>query len=495
MIQALNATAVFHPKERFISFCLYALLVLPVPGIASTATSHSQSNADLQSRLEAALEEHNVAGASVAIWQDGQLSTAAAGVTNVTTGVPITTDTIMHIGSISKVLNTTLIMQLVDEGLVDLDKPLKTYLPDFTLADKKAENKITVAMLLNHTNGIDDGGALGLNDQNPGAQRIIDLVNQTPTMVQVHEPGKDLSYSNIGTVLAGYLAEQLTGKSWYELIRERIYKPLDMHHAIAQPENALLHRASIGHILNSETDKLKRASAPFLSPNYAPAGTTLMMSASDLVIFGRTQINDGMAPNNNRLLSVKSTRLIQEETSRSQDISAPSFGLGWKIYDEGVGHGGGGPGVLSWLYVSPSKDIVAVILTNSDSGMGVINDILEPLFKSRNIQYFDVKEKEIVARAKDKPVDAGSYVGMYEGLGVRIIVKQHAGNLMLSTLYKQNGYKKNSPEVQLKSAGNGYFVSSSESTDATKIYRFINPDNRHVMRHITTFYRMYQRVE
>lgn len=481
----------------FLRYSVFILLLFPLHSVANTNKASTQHTTDLQARLEASLEKHKVAGASVAIWQNNQLSTAAAGVTNVTTGVPITTDTIMHIGSISKILNTTLIMQLVDEGLVDLDKPLKTYLPDFTLEDKNAAEKITVKMLLNHTNGIDDEGALGYNTQDPGAQRVIDLVNKTPSMGQIHEPGKDLAYSNIGTVLAGYFAEQLREKSWYELSRERIYQPLDMHHAIAQPENALLHRASIGHTLNPETGMLERANAPFLSLTYAPAGSTLMMSATDLLTFARTQMNDGVAPNGKRLLSAKSARLMRQETAQHQQGNRDDsgFGLGWMNYEEGgVGHGGG-PGVLSWLYMHPETGLAVAILTNSAHGMVVVKELLQPLFKDIDVPAWDYKTQVIIDRANDKPTDTRPYVGVYEGLGSRFIVKQRAEKLTLSTSYKRDGYRNVSPETQLWPAGDGYFVTSPKSLIPSRIYRFINPDKQGLMGHIGSSLRLFKRVD
>ena len=76
----------------------------------------------LQDRLDQALETHGIAGASVAIFEDGALTTAVSGVANVETGIAIDRNTVMHIGSITKVFNATLLMQLVDEGLVDLDR-------------------------------------------------------------------------------------------------------------------------------------------------------------------------------------------------------------------------------------------------------------------------------------------------------------------------------------------------------------------------------------
>jgi len=201
---------------------------------------------DLEARLREAIARQKVPGASIALFKDGTLETAAAGVANISSGVEMTTDTIMHIGSITKVFNTTL-MQLVDEGRIRLDAPVKTYLPDFRVADVEATEQITVKMLVNHTSGID--GDL-TRESGHDQERIVDAMGRIAAMGQIHQPGADVSYNNAGMVVAGYLVQYLTGKSWYDVVKERIFRPLGMNHAIVVPEDALLYRASVGHHLN-----------------------------------------------------------------------------------------------------------------------------------------------------------------------------------------------------------------------------------------------------
>ena len=102
-------------------------------------------------------------------------------------------------------------------------------------------------------------------------------------------------------MLAGYLAQRLLQKSWYTLIEERIFKPLEMEHSVVQPANALLHRAAVGHFLDTSGANL-RTSFAFLNPSLAPAGTTAMLSAKDLATFALAHVNDGVALNGHRLL-------------------------------------------------------------------------------------------------------------------------------------------------------------------------------------------------
>ena len=134
-------------------------LFAAVPQSFSVAPAQS-SSATLADRLAAAIKQHNVPGASAAVFRMGQWEAAAAGIANGTAGVPLTPDTVMHVGSVTKLLTATLVMQFVDEGRIELRAPLRRYLPNFRVADRSANEHISVEMLLNHSSGIDgEGGA------------------------------------------------------------------------------------------------------------------------------------------------------------------------------------------------------------------------------------------------------------------------------------------------------------------------------------------------
>src|SRR5262245_61039015 len=103
---------------------------------------------EIQSTLDALARQHKVPGASLGILSGDEFLEFATGVTNLNTNVPVTPETLFQIGSNTKVYTTTLVMQLVDEGKVDLDAPVKKYVPELKLKDKKAESAITVRMLV-----------------------------------------------------------------------------------------------------------------------------------------------------------------------------------------------------------------------------------------------------------------------------------------------------------------------------------------------------------
>src|ERR1044071_4356372 len=109
----------------------------------------------LHDQLPALLAEHEVPGAAVGVLYGGEVVDHAAGLLSKATGVEATADSLFQIGSITKVWTTTLIMQLVDEGRLDLDAPVRATLPEFRLKDEAAAASITTRQLLSHTAGFE----------------------------------------------------------------------------------------------------------------------------------------------------------------------------------------------------------------------------------------------------------------------------------------------------------------------------------------------------
>jgi CubicO group peptidase (beta-lactamase class C family) len=442
----------------------------------------------LASRLAASIEKHKVPGANAAVFRDDQWEVAAAGVTNVTTGVDVTPETVMHIGSITKVLNATLVMQLVDEGRVELKAPLKRYLPEFHVANRDATELITVEMLLNHTSGIDGEY---FPDAGPDAQRIEDVIPRIAQQGQIHAPGAELSYCNAGAVLAGYLAQRLLGKSWYTLIEERIFKPLGMQHSVVQPANALLHRAAVGHFLNQDGTH-SRTSFAFLNPSFAPAGTTAMLSAKDLATFALAHMNDGVATNGHRLLSSSSVRRMRQRTAAWRGVGGAGFGLGWMTIDKNVlGHDGRGPGIASWIYADPATKTVAAVLTNAAHGGAVAGDITAPLYQAAGAKPFQAEALELEKRATDTRVNPYAYAGEYENGTLAVRVIPYEDGIALRTrpkmrLYETDTLDETGPDP-LRPMGDGHF------TSARRFITFINPDADGRMQHVASRLRLHKR--
>jgi CubicO group peptidase (beta-lactamase class C family) len=458
-------------------------------GQSLRASSEESSSESLASRLAASIQKHNVVGASAAVFRAGEWEVAAAGVTNVTTGVDVTPDTVMHIGSITKVLNATLVMQLVDEGRVELKAPVKRYLADFRVADRAATESITVEMLLNHTCGVDGEY---FPDLGPDAERIADVIPRIARQGQIHSPGAEFSYCNAGAVLAGYLAQRLLGKTWYTLIEERVFKPLDMQHSVVKPVDAVLHRASVGHFLGNNGINT-RSSVAFLNPSFAPAGTTAMLSAKDLAMFALAHVNDGVGPNGHRLVSASSARQMQRQTATWRGVGGVGFGLGWMTLEKDVlGHNGGGPGILSWLYADPKTKTVAAVLTNSAHGLSVVNDILAPLYDAAGAKAFGADAAELAKHATDRSVDPQAYVGHYDSVALAYRVIPHENGIAVRTRLKIRYYDTDTLEesapVALLPIRDGHFLATKGG-----FFSFLNPGADGRMQHLATGFRLHKR--
>src|SRR3954451_9285933 len=109
----------------------------------------------INEQLPVLVEKYQVPGAAWAVLADGEVVDGAAGLLHTGTGVEATADSLFQIGSITKLWTATLVMQLVDEGKVDLDATVRTYLPEFRIGDEDAAARITVRQLLNHTSGFE----------------------------------------------------------------------------------------------------------------------------------------------------------------------------------------------------------------------------------------------------------------------------------------------------------------------------------------------------
>src|SRR5438445_4196185 len=117
--------------------------------------SSGQDSGALQLLIDELREKHGVVGATLGVLKGDAVETAASGLLNLDTRVECTPQSVFQIGSIGKIFTTTLIMQLVDEGRLDLDNPVARHLREFMLADRAAARAITVRQLLNHTSGMD----------------------------------------------------------------------------------------------------------------------------------------------------------------------------------------------------------------------------------------------------------------------------------------------------------------------------------------------------
>jgi CubicO group peptidase (beta-lactamase class C family) len=301
------------------------------------------------------------------------------------------------------------------------------------------------------------------------------------------------------------MAQRLTGKSWYRLIKERIFEPLDLQHSAALPEDALLHRASVGHYLNLGSHPgLKRTAFAFLPLSFSPGGTTLMMSASDLMAFARVHLGGGSGGEGTHILSCESAREMQRKTvdNHGKGYAACDIGIGWMLTGDGfLHHSGGGPGIVSALYVHPERRCAAVVLTNAGHGFGLINELIDYWCKSVGITRSAASVT--TASSRDKPTaDFARYVGTYENVSERYLVSQTADGMILSRQAKFAPYESVSTEASrptsLRPLAGDQFLWETEKPgtplDASRIVTFRNSDSAGRALHLGNTERLFLRA-
>jgi len=394
--------------------------------------------AELETTLRRAIRRHGVPGASVAVLKGRRVvAQAAAGVTNVDTQVPVTTDTVFQIGSITKVFTATLVMQLVDDGLLSLDTPIIEYLPEFRVADPITRRAVTARHLLSHTSGIDGDF---FPDAGRGDDSIARLVEMSTLLPSLFPLGAKMSYCNVGFAVLGRVIEVLRRETFDQAMRRRIFKPLGMMHAMTLPEDALRYRCAVGHVPHPKhADRAVVAPVMYLSHGQKAAGATPGMSASGLLKFVQAHLDHGRIAGAQRLLSAASVAAMQRRQirlPRHAPRGAIGWGLGWFLCDwQGhrmIGHDGGTLGQYSFLRVSPQRRIAVALLTNGGDAIGLYKTLFDPLFESTIRRH----EPELPAPDPALRIDGARYVGRYENIAATYSIDQHRGVLRLSAAPK-----------------------------------------------------------
>jgi CubicO group peptidase (beta-lactamase class C family) len=328
-------------------------------------------------RLRDLAAEAHVTGAVLGIWHNGDEVRAAHGVLNSGTGVPVTIDSVFQLGSITKLWTATMIMQLVDEGLLTLGTTVAEALPGVRLGQRGVAGQITVQHLLTHTSGIDGDIFTDTGRGDDCVERYVDLLAGAAT---VFPAGATYSYSNSGYVLLGRIIEVLDGQSWDESLRARLAGPLALTKTVTLPEEAILHRAAVGH--HASGVPVRTWSLP---RSVGPAGL-ITSTVADLITFARLHLDDGIAPDGKRLISEASVAAMQAPAAEIGEFGMPgaAVGLGWRLSQwDGravIGHDGDTVGQSAYLRIAPGAGVAACLLTNSAESQILYQGLFSEVF-------------------------------------------------------------------------------------------------------------------
>lgn len=367
---------------------------------------------DIPQLVSEALGRHGVPGVSVAVLADGEVTQTAAGTLNTETDVGVTTDSVFQIGSITKLMTAVMTMQLVEEGRLELDRPVRDVLPTFSVGDETVSATVTPRHLLNHSSGIDGDFFV---DTGKGVGMLERLLQRGQSLGQLHPMGAGFSYCNFGFAVLGRIIEKVDGIEWSDSLHRRIARPLGTDFLHTRPEDLLRRRAAIGHVPDPLTGRPVPVRHPFLPSAMGPAGATPMCRARDLVDFARVLLDGG-----NPLLSPASVgEMLTPATSTVNSGALRSFGLGFMFFDWGgtalFGHDGSTVGQNSFLRIHESG-VALSILANGGDVQGLAHEVMTAFFS------------DLIGAAPPEPiegtaqsVDSSRYRGTY-GRGLTTIV-------------------------------------------------------------------------
>lgn len=400
---------------------------------------------ELDKLLRAGIKRYEVPGASLAVLRNGKVAaTAAAGVVNLDTKVKTTTQTVFQIGSITKPHTATLIMQLVDEGQLDLDDPVIDYLPEFRVARLDVSRTVTIRQLLSHTSGIDGDFFVESGRGDDAIERLLDKARMVPSLF---DPGQMMSYCNLGYAILGRIIEVLRHRTWDQVLQDHLFKPLGMTHAISRPEDTLRFNCAVGHVPSrSKKGKWHVTRDPYLSIGQKSAGSTPAMTASDLLGFAAMHMAGGKNRQGETVLSrsaVKAMQRRQVKTLKHATNAIHGWGLAWflmnwdgqngsrqKIY----GHDGATMGQFAFLRIVPEKNLAVALLTNGGDAKGLYKTLFDEIIGS----LARVTEPELPEPAPRQP-ELAPYVGTYENMIGRIDLSIRKDRLHIQSIHKDTG--------------------------------------------------------
>ncbi|MEU8421386.1 serine hydrolase domain-containing protein [Micromonospora sp. NPDC048835] len=386
---------------------------------AGPALTDTDVDAWLDGLLPAALDRTDIAGATVAVVKDGKIvTTRGYGYADTGDGdsgaVPVDPDRhLFRMGSVSKLVTATAVLQLVQSGKLDLDADVKTYL-DFDLP-RRYERAVTLRHLLTHTAGFEEriAGLIGTEGGDVDLRRAL----MTDPPEQIYEPGTVPAYSNYSNALAGYIVQRVSGTRFEEYVQRNVLDRAGMPSStFEQPLPAALRdRMSNGY------DTSTGPAAPFEIVGTPPPGA-LSAPATDMARFMLAQLGEqvGFAPLLDRPTRELMQRPALDATSLGTLADGPRMTLGFFAEDRNghriLGHGGDTKYFHSHLQIYPD-DRAGIFLSLNSNGSGALDshELRESIVNGFADRYFPAPDGASTAgvdpatTARHAALAAGTY--------------------------------------------------------------------------------------
>jgi CubicO group peptidase (beta-lactamase class C family) len=361
------------------------------------------------------MKTNNIPGAAVAVIKDNEiLFSEGFGQTTVEEwGAPVRSNTLFRIASVSKLFTGTMMMMLVEKGLIDLDKPVQYYIPWFTTSNPELSKLITIRMLLSHSSGLPTGGDVSFHYSDSA---LYDYMKETvPTLPVLFRPGTAYSYGNHALNIAGFVAEQVTKKKFASLMEEMLFAPLEMTQTSYSPLKAMTQHIALPHDRDSN-GKLNITEQFFDNVACYPSYYAFS-SVDDLCKFALMHLQNGIYKDKKILAS---SSIAEMRKQQSKWYTPNDGGCGINFFQEtkdGIQrfwH----YGQYSYQYSSqfilvPEKGIAVIALANGENIFQAAYEIVDELLKHEKI---DTPRPVDISDETNWHFFKGTYLHSYYGL-------------------------------------------------------------------------------
>ncbi len=396
-------------------------------------SQETSSGETLAGFTAATAEESAVPGVAAAVLADGEEVFACHGVTSIVNPLPVDRDTLFVLGSVAKTFTATAVIRLVAEGRVELDAPVRRYVPEFKLKDEQAAAQITVLSLLNHTAGLDWRMSAETGE---GDDALAAYVAKMAESELIAPPGTRASYSQIGYNLAGRVIEKVTGLTFERAVTSLLFEPIGLSHTLYMTNDVMTRRFAVGH--NMGQDGTLSVARQWKDTRANNPGGDVASSASDLLAWARFHLGDGRAADGTPVLPAAVLQRMQQQTVELRGTTlGDAFGICWFMRDIGgvrtVGHGGSSNGQFADLLLVPDRGFAVAALSNAgpDGGMAVNHAVVRWALE----HYLGVIDRDPQPLPYDQ-ARAAEIAGDYENDMMRLIFRADGAGLTVEAVIK-----------------------------------------------------------
>ncbi len=363
------------------------------------AFAQQQDDRQLTSYFDTILSEQfktNETGAAALVARNGRIIYKKAfGMADLELNVPMQADHVFRIGSITKQFTAVAILQLMEQGKLNLEDEITRFIPDYPVQG----NKITIEHLLTHTSGI--ANYSGMTDTSKAESKDVtpvEMIDFFKNLPMRFAPGTKWEYSNSNYFLLGYIIERVTGKSYAEYLEENFFKPLDMNHSLYADDTRIITNRAGAYTMGNNGYE-----------NSQPLNITHVFSAGAI----QSTVEDLFKWHQ----AVHSCKLVKKETLakavtkyKLKDGKEAAYGYGWRlgfVYDSpSIWHGGQINGFKTMELYLPREDVFAVVFSNCDCNSPVeITSRLAALTAGKPYEYKEIPVEDEILQG---------YIGVYE---------------------------------------------------------------------------------